>query len=171
MAAGFIYVMTNEAMPGLVKIGKTTKLPTERARELYTTGVPNEFEVKFAILVDDIDEWEKEIHKLLDEFRVSESREFFSGSSAATAMWILRKYSQAYGCTIVSLERAIEVEDHLRYASICGVPFGELVKVLKHVSDASWKDASDKYRCEIELHELRDLFRQKTAEINEEPLE
>ena len=35
------YVLTNPAMPGLVKIGKTTQLEVkERMKQLYGTGVP-----------------------------------------------------------------------------------------------------------------------------------
>ena len=46
--AGLIYVLTNEAMPGLVKIGITGSDPNSRADQLYTTGVPVPFTVEFA---------------------------------------------------------------------------------------------------------------------------
>ena len=43
---GYVYIMTNPAMPGLVKIGSTTLLPDERARQLSSsTGVPRPFQV------------------------------------------------------------------------------------------------------------------------------
>ena len=39
---GYVYVLTNEAMPGLVKIGRTTANdPQTRVSNLYTTGVPS----------------------------------------------------------------------------------------------------------------------------------
>jgi hypothetical protein len=39
---GYIYVLTNPNMPGLVKIGYTQRLPRERANELSrATGVPS----------------------------------------------------------------------------------------------------------------------------------
>ncbi len=38
-----VYVLTNPAMPGLVKIGKTNQKDIEeRMKQLYTTGVPLE---------------------------------------------------------------------------------------------------------------------------------
>jgi hypothetical protein len=40
MPAGYIYVLENETIPGLVKIGSTERNPEDRAKELMTTGVP-----------------------------------------------------------------------------------------------------------------------------------
>ena len=51
MSGGYIYCLTNESMYGLVKIGEIHaegKTPHDRARELYTTGVPSPFKVEFA---------------------------------------------------------------------------------------------------------------------------
>jgi hypothetical protein len=40
-----VYVLTNAAMPGLTKIGKTTQEDVKsRLSQLYTTGVPVPFE-------------------------------------------------------------------------------------------------------------------------------
>ena len=45
---GIVYVLTNPAMPGLVKIGKTSRSSVKgRLRELYSTGVPVPFECVF----------------------------------------------------------------------------------------------------------------------------
>ena len=35
-----VYILTNEAMPGLVKIGCTNGELASRIRQLYSTGVP-----------------------------------------------------------------------------------------------------------------------------------
>lgn len=51
MAKGFVYVLSNAGMPGLLKIGSSTKVPTARAAELNTTGVPSPFEVEYYCLV------------------------------------------------------------------------------------------------------------------------
>ena len=49
-----VYVLTNPAMPGLVKIGKTTQLEVEeRMKQLYGTGVPVPFDCSFACQVKD----------------------------------------------------------------------------------------------------------------------
>ena len=41
---GLVYVLSNPAMPWLVKIGQTTNKITSRMNELNTTGVPVPFE-------------------------------------------------------------------------------------------------------------------------------
>ena len=42
---GIIYVLTNPAMNGLVKIGKTSRTSVDqRLQELYSTGVPVPFD-------------------------------------------------------------------------------------------------------------------------------
>jgi len=42
---GLVYVLTNPAMLGLVKIGQTTNEIKSRMNELNTTGVPLPFEL------------------------------------------------------------------------------------------------------------------------------
>lgn len=74
---GFIYVLTNEAMPGLVKIGRTNLLPEDRSKKLYSTGVPFPFDVCFRIITSFSVELEHYIHNLLREYRVNSRREFF----------------------------------------------------------------------------------------------
>lgn len=55
-----VYVLVNPAMPGLVKIGKTTQLEVnERMKQLYSTGVPVPFDCAFACKVKDATEVEK----------------------------------------------------------------------------------------------------------------
>jgi len=74
---GIVYILTNEAMPGLIKIGCTTDDLANRVRGLYTTGVPLAFEVFCACEVADIDRVERKLHDAFDDHRVSKSREFF----------------------------------------------------------------------------------------------
>lgn len=76
-AAGFVYVLANLAMPGVLKIGRTSRNPLDRATELYTTGVPYPFQVCFAIYSSDATVFEENIHERLEEVRLNGSREFF----------------------------------------------------------------------------------------------
>ena len=46
---GLVYVLSNPAMPGLVKIGQTTNEITSRMNELSNTGVPLHFECLIAL--------------------------------------------------------------------------------------------------------------------------
>lgn len=74
--AEFIYLLSNPSMPGLIKIGKTTKPPLQRMAELNTTGVPTPFELECAFQVDDCTARESSVHKVLAKSRL-EKREFF----------------------------------------------------------------------------------------------
>ena len=72
---GFVYIMTNQSMPNQLKVGKTRKVPTERAKELDTTGVPTPFEVQYYAFFDDMDEAEKRAHSKLSNYH--HGKEFF----------------------------------------------------------------------------------------------
>lgn len=74
----YVYVLTNAAMPGLVKIGRTDAAdPDERARQLYTTGVPVPFDVEYAGQVADPAKVESALHTAFQDHRVNPKREFF----------------------------------------------------------------------------------------------
>ena len=73
-----VYVLTNPAMPGLVKIGYTTQEDVRmRIAQLYSTGVPVPFEVVFAVVVDDALRVETALHTAFAPNRVNPKREFF----------------------------------------------------------------------------------------------
>lgn len=73
-----VYVLTNPAMPGLVKIGKTTQLEVEgRMKQLYGTGVPVPFDCAFACKVKDATEVERALHFAFGNSRINPNREFF----------------------------------------------------------------------------------------------
>lgn len=73
-----VYVLTNPAMPGLVKIGMTSQNDVEnRLKQLYTTGVPVPFECIFACKVKDAIEVERALHFAYGDFRINQNREFF----------------------------------------------------------------------------------------------
>ena len=80
MTSGYIYVLSNAAMPGLLKIGRTDRQPELRARELRTTGVPHPFVLEHYVEVEDSARAEKQLHELLQSrgARMSTDREFFS---------------------------------------------------------------------------------------------
>jgi hypothetical protein len=75
--AEIVYVLTNEAMPGLIKIGCTTGDLAGRIRGLYQTGVPLPFELFYACEVQDCAFVEKQLHEAFGDHRVSKNREFF----------------------------------------------------------------------------------------------
>lgn len=73
-----IYVLVNEAMPGLVKIGLTTDNVESRISQLSThSGIPLPFECYFAAEAKDCAKLEKTLHQLFSENRINPKREFF----------------------------------------------------------------------------------------------
>ena len=63
---GWVYVLTNEAMPGLVKVGCTSKTPEIRAEELSgETSAPGPFAVAYAAFVSSHKQVETIIHREL----------------------------------------------------------------------------------------------------------
>lgn len=78
---GYVYILINSAMPGLVKIGKTEREPDERAKELSgVTGIPTPYSVAYDEWFADCSRAEEYIHTLLtaNGYRVADNREFFS---------------------------------------------------------------------------------------------
>lgn len=76
--SGIVYLLTNPAMPGLVKIGKTTTGdPQGRMDQLYTSGVPVPFECELAMRVEDPGLVERALHTAFGPNRVNPRREFF----------------------------------------------------------------------------------------------
>ena len=72
---GYVYIMSNEAMPGIYKIGCTSRHPENRANDLYTTGVPSRFVIEYAIIIENYQYVEKLIHNNLSKHHYN--KEFF----------------------------------------------------------------------------------------------
>ena len=86
---GWVYILTNPAMPGLVKIGLTTRNPSARSAELTAaTGVPLPFVIAWSRAVSDCAYVESAVHRMLDDRRVSGKREFFR-CNVATARQVI----------------------------------------------------------------------------------
>ena len=82
---GFVYIMTNASMPGLVKVGMSSKMPEKRAKELGgETGIPTPFITQYYSLFDDMMEAEREAHISLNKYH--HGKEFFK-TDVATAVY------------------------------------------------------------------------------------
>jgi hypothetical protein len=74
-----VYVLTNPAMPNLVKIGKTELQDVNlRLAQLYTTGVPFPFDLAYACKVPNAGEVERALHRAFAPNRINPKREYFS---------------------------------------------------------------------------------------------
>lgn len=72
---GFVYILSNKSMPGIYKIGCTSRSPVERASQLCTTGVPTPFQVEYYINIENYTYIEKQVHKVLHQYNFG--KEFF----------------------------------------------------------------------------------------------
>jgi hypothetical protein len=72
-----VYILTNEAMPGLIKIGLTNSSAEQRILTLDNTSVPLPFECYYAARVSDSAKIERALHVGLGDHRVRNNREFF----------------------------------------------------------------------------------------------
>lgn len=100
MAAGYVYVLVNSSMPGLVKVGKTRRLPSERVEELSrATGVATPFVIAFEEACGDCDAVEAAVHAELERrgFRQVQNREFFRATSNEVIRIILAFSAQIGG--------------------------------------------------------------------------
>ena len=127
--SGWVYVLSNEFMPGIYKVGMTTISPEIRAKELSSaTGVPAKFKIEESYYSTDPLGDEKLIHQHLADCRVNESREFFSGdlerilsvcnditefSTSAPVEEIADHFDslgiQVFGCRLAAAERLIRI--------------------------------------------------------------
>lgn len=112
---GIVYLLVNECMPGLVKIGKTSRHDLDkRMKELYTTGVPLPFECAYAckVKLSCMDELEKALHAAFAPCRVNEGREFFrmSKSQAIPLLKLLTSLNEGEVTDVVAAEIENDLE-------------------------------------------------------------
>jgi hypothetical protein len=75
---GFVYLLSNPAMPGLVKIGQTTRSVDLRVAELSAhTGVPAPFVIEATFASQNPFTDEGRVHAHLRAYRFMQQREFF----------------------------------------------------------------------------------------------
>ncbi len=92
MEQGWVYVLVNSSIPGLAKVGCTTRPPADRAAELSAaTGVATPFVIAFEQSFAACAEAERQIHAELDRrgLRVAPNREFFRGPASEIIRVIL----------------------------------------------------------------------------------
>jgi len=125
-----IYVLTNSSMPGLVKIGKTSRSDVEcRMKELYSTGVPVPFACFYACKVENASEVEKDLHIAFGDLRVNANREFFK----------------------IGPERVFAILKHLQVEEVTS----EINKEIDSETDATDKDSVRKLTRETRRPNLR----------------
>ena len=102
---GFVYVMSNSAMPGLYKVGCTERAPHARAEQLSrATGIARRFKVVCYGECANCSKVESEIHMRLAGCRVSENREFFSGELSEIVTAVKSHHRMLTFCMVMDEE-------------------------------------------------------------------
>jgi len=94
----YIYILSNETMPGLVKVGFTKNKPTDRAKQINAaTGVALDFKVEWQYPCFNAHALEGEIHAYLEfnGFRVNKKKEFFN-ISVEQARSVIERIGEPY---------------------------------------------------------------------------
>lgn len=156
---GSVYCMSNPSMPGILKIGIVEiegKTPEDRARELFTTGVPMPFKVEFARCgVRTPREKERALHAILERqgYRVYPRREFFRMSVDDVRPY----FDLIDGTWWAGVEAETEEDDEeesededLSFAQ--GPQFWSIEGIRKFI-DEDWK-SSDAFKTEDLYHRL-----------------
>ena len=137
-----VYILTNESMPDIIKIGITDNL-SRRLRDLDNTSTPLPFECFYALEVEDAQSIEKLLHEAFDDKRVRQNREFFNCTpeQAKSALKIAEKMG---GRDVTPKEVVVETEQdrqaldnakkkkgRVDYFGILGIRIGETLTFSK----------------------------------------
>ena len=94
--AGIVYVLSNPAMEGYIKIGWTrgdsVSNVIKRMQDLDTTSVPRPFDCEHASVVHEARKAEQALHEAFGDYRVRPSREFFEGLAPFRVIAILKHF-------------------------------------------------------------------------------
>lgn len=115
--AGWVYLLMNPSMNGLIKIGKTTRDPDDRVQELSgVTGVPTPFVLVYKSYFQNCHDAEAYIHTSLEtqNYRIANNREFFS-APVETGINAIIEASKHFATT--GSDHSIECDQPESYAS------------------------------------------------------
>ena len=155
---GYVYILTNPSMPGLVKIGKTTRNVEQRANELYQTGVPEPFVVSYEVETPNCTELESLAHDAFRECRVNEGREFFRADT----------YNVARALDSIVLEQVSQIvceycPEYVLVSELCKVEECDIAMIANQIGVGSYVIAGamgELTACEIEPAIARYLAKQ-----------
>jgi len=116
MSKGYIYVLSNPSMPGLVKIGRSKHGGRNRACALYQTGVPTPFAIEFEILADCCEDLEIRIHDFLYNKRENPGREFFRLDTNDAILAVLTIYAEDFEHEFTPYDQTVYLDEVYDYA-------------------------------------------------------
>jgi hypothetical protein len=95
---GYLYILSNPSMPGVLKIGASERGGLLRAREIYSgnTGVAAPFALEFEVMVRNPAIRERRLHEHLVRYRINGRREFFRCDLIVAVDAALRQAGHGY---------------------------------------------------------------------------
>ena len=137
---GWVYVQTNQSLPGLVKIGFSTKEPAIRAVQLSGTGLPYPYVVEYDVLVHGPLEVEQAVHKHLKALGQHEAKEFFR-VTVTVAVQTIREVIETQGKKLLSENLADTTVDAAEVKSEVARPksVGSPSTIRHHDGASDWK--------------------------------
>lgn len=112
---GYVYILSNPGMPGLLKIGMTRFDPTRRVQELSSaTGVPTPFQLVYYREFHDCVAAELEIHSIFATkgLRYNDQREFFSVDTVEAINTLLSLDDEEIANNSSQLTEVLDVENY-----------------------------------------------------------
>jgi hypothetical protein len=130
-----VYVLTNEAMEGMVKIGRTTTSVEQRIRELDNTSMPLPFQCFYAAEVGNSLLVEGKLHRIFSDKRIRSNREFFraDANQVKEAIQLLKGEGPEDMKELV-LKLGMEI---VRLAGVAGSTLSAKQTVERHLTDGS----------------------------------
>ena len=148
---GRVYVLSNEAMPGLVKIGYTYGAVESRVSELSSaTGVPIAFQIEFQAECRDPELVERKVHMSLSSKRFNTSREYFSVSIEEASNEIIKNADE-----LIDSESYFEIKNELEK---------EKEKSNSLLNNLISERMSPKFWIEVPVRQWREFVELRTAE-------
>ena len=154
---GWVYVISNRAMPELVKVGFSTKDPELRASELNHTGSPHPYLVEYELLIEAPYDVEQRVHKALHRMR--EAKEWFR-CSPEEAVAAIKTVAGSTGLHEIYKRAQRAKADAIRNAQAEAIRAAE-AKAIEHTkaADARAKALQDiKRRMEREELSIREYW-------------
>jgi len=143
---GYVYVLSNPAMPGYFKIGRSIEGGRKRASTIYQTGVPEPFIVEFEVLVSDCVEAEREAHDSLDEYRENKNREFFKCDLPEAVAAVMSAAAYEIDYNLVYADSIPAVEACGEFSSILQEHPIYIANALRFLDSAAVADAVSRYK-------------------------
>jgi hypothetical protein len=150
--AGYVYILINPSLSGLVKIGKTQNSPDERAKELSSaTGVPSPFFVAYSAYFKNCAGAEIFVHTRLGNNREAQNKEFFR-VSLQQAIEALREAESTLGTTSPELSTSTgeKTETYFTWARYKAADTDYQTKILLDLVEnlplMTWKEQAKQFK-------------------------